>query len=277
MKQRLNIPEGHEGTVWHYRPSARRHASHRHEELEVNLVVAGEAAYLVDGRRHLLQRGSMLWLFPAQDHLLLREGREFEMWIGVFRPRLAQRCAQNAGQPELAQQSPAGTFNRQVDRRACDRLVALCRDVVAARGRDDAALCNVILNHLLLAAWTAFQDAAAPPPLPRVHPAIAEAARRLQDQPQRGQTLEQLAAAVGLSPSRLSHLFSEQTGLSITAYRNRQRIERFLELTDADPRRDMLSTALAAGFGSYAQFHRVFKQVMGTGPRAWSRIEVGKP
>lgn len=67
-----------------------------------------------------------------------------------------------------------------------------------------------------------------------------------------------------LSPSRLSRLFHEQTGETIAAFRNRQRIARFHA---GDPRTTLLECALAAGFGSYAQFHRVYRAMVGGTPR----------
>ena len=59
-------------------------------------------------------------------------------------------------------------------------------------------------------------------------------------------------------------------GVSLVEYRNRLRIERFHVLagTGAD---SLQAVARAAGFGSYAQFHRVFRAVHGTAPKAYLR------
>ncbi|MGH7992300.1 MAG: helix-turn-helix domain-containing protein, partial [Limisphaerales bacterium] len=57
-----------------------------------------------------------------------------------------------------------------------------------------------------------------------------------------------------------------QTGVALADFRNRQRIERFLQLYGTGQRLTMLNAALAAGFGSYPQFHRVFKRVLGCSP-----------
>jgi AraC-like DNA-binding protein len=50
-------------------------------------------------------------------------------------------------------------------------------------------------------------------------------------------------------------------------YRNRLRIEKFLELAVRSG--NLLQAALDAGFGSYAQFSRVFRQQMGVSPRGY--------
>ena len=277
MKQQLNIPPGQEGAAWHYRAAAKRHPTHRHDELEVNLVIAGEADYLVDGRRYVLDRGSMLWLFPDQDHHLLREGRGFEMWIGVFQPRLVRRWAREPAQRPWRSRNPKGESLRRLQRSAAGRLERRFADAAEAQRCHAATLANAALAHLMLAAWRAFAEALAPTAPATVHAAVRRAVDLLRSGGLRDDSLPALAAAVGLSPSRLSHLFREQTGITLTTYRNRQRIERFVQLTGSRPHRDMLSNALDAGFGSYAQFHRIFTQVMGRGPRAWAREAQREP
>ncbi|OQX70164.1 MAG: hypothetical protein B6A08_01425 [Sorangiineae bacterium NIC37A_2] len=77
-----------------------------------------------------------------------------------------------------------------------------------------------------------------------------------------------LAKRLGLSPSRLTALFREQMGVSIVEYRNRLRIERFFTLV-APGGGNLLQAALDAGFGSYAQFHRVFRDLLGTTPKEY--------
>jgi AraC-like DNA-binding protein len=78
----------------------------------------------------------------------------------------------------------------------------------------------------------------------------------------------QLAASLDISPSHLARLFKSELGMSLVEYRNRLRLERFRGLVDAGED-NLLSAARAAGFGSYAQFHRVFRSIYGAAPRAY--------
>jgi AraC-like DNA-binding protein len=48
--------------------------------------------------------------------------------------------------------------------------------------------------------------------------------------------------------------------------RNQQRLERFLSIANGDQRGSTIAAAHAAGFGSYAQFYRVFRDATGTSP-----------
>jgi len=77
-----------------------------------------------------------------------------------------------------------------------------------------------------------------------------------------------LARRLGVSAGKLARDFKTEMGLSLVEYRNRLRLERFLALVDRGGG-NLLQAALDAGFGSYAQFHRVFRSLLGTTPREY--------
>jgi AraC-like DNA-binding protein len=81
-------------------------------------------------------------------------------------------------------------------------------------------------------------------------------------------TGEQLAQELGVSPGHLARSFKREMGISLVDYRNRRRIDRFFEaISRAGGTVNLLDAALEAGFGSYAQFHRVYRKFLGTAPR----------
>ena len=80
-----------------------------------------------------------------------------------------------------------------------------------------------------------------------------------------------IAARLGVSLGRLAHVFKAEIGVSMVEYRNRVRLNRFTMLLDKG-RRNLLEAALASGFGSYAQFHRVFRALRHVTPREYLRL-----
>lgn len=66
----------------------------------------------------------------------------------------------------------------------------------------------------------------------------------------------------------LAKHFRRQVGVSLVDYRNRIRVERFLGLVEQGGG-NLLAAALEAGFGSYAQFHRVFRHLLGAMPKEY--------
>jgi len=81
---------------------------------------------------------------------------------------------------------------------------------------------------------------------------------------------KQIAAKLDISLSRLARVFKAEMGMSLVEYRNRLRLDRFMVLLDSG-RTNLLEAALAAGFGSYAQFHRVFRALRNATPRDYLR------
>lgn len=264
----LHLSDAYEGYLWRHWFTPQRRRPHRHAEVELNLVTSGRAAYLLGDRRYDLTRDTLVWLFPAQDHILLDESADHAMWIGVFKPALPERICTERSAATLREADPPGQFCRRLSPEASARLQTLFIEIADAQ--TDTARYNAGLGYALLFAWAAYQAADLPAAGPDVHPAVERAARMLRDEAD-PLPIEQLAARVGLSASRLSRLFHQQTGIALVDFRNRQRIQRFLRLYGRGRDVSALDAALDAGFGSYPQFHRIFKQQMGCGPADYRR------
>ncbi len=265
MKETLNFEAGAEGFSFLIKQRFRGIPSHHHEELEVNLVLRGKASYLFGQRRVPLAANSMIWLFPEQEHVLMDRSHDFSMWVLVFRPALVRRHAQTGARRVLRVANPGEIFCRQVDARRVELLNPVYQDAANGEGVDAK---NAALGYALVASWEAYQFSSEPPPRVDVHPAVARAAWLISEADD-ALTLDDLARKAGLSPARLSRLFKQQTGTSLTAFRQRKCLERFLRLYGRGARYTLLQAALEAGFGSYAQFHRVFHAMMRMSPAAY--------
>jgi AraC-like DNA-binding protein len=264
--EELEIRAGLDGRAVRHAAGDGRPHIHRHAEVEVNLVVRGTASYLLGERRYELTSGTLTWLFPGQDHVLVDESADHELWWAVFRPSLVARTATTPQARPLLQENPFGQFSRRLDPGRVARLGALFREVRGAEALDDA-LVNAGLAYLMVFAWRAFLDSDDVVEGVDVHPAVETVARLLRADPSAGD-LAGLARTAGLSPSHLSRLFKAQTGVSISRFRNQQRLHRFLHLYGRGQRTTALAAALGAGFGSYAQFYRVFREEVGRSPSA---------
>src|SRR5215216_6455585 len=93
MSENLGLRSGVEGRVARHAAADGPSHAHRHAELELNLVVRGSASYLLGERRYELTPGTLTWLFPGQDHVLVDESADHELWWAVFRPSLVARTA----------------------------------------------------------------------------------------------------------------------------------------------------------------------------------------
>jgi AraC-like DNA-binding protein len=262
----LGVRAGLDGRVVRHRVGDVRPRAHRHAELEVNLVVRGTASYLLGDRRYALTSGTLTWLFPGQDHVLVDESSDHELWWAVFRPALVAQIATTRQARPMLEEDPVGQFSRRLDSSRVRRLGALFREVQEAETVDDV-LVNTGLAYLLSFAWRAFLDSDDVVEGVDLHPAVEIVARMLRADPDAGD-LVTLARAARLSSSHLSRIFKEQTGVSISQFRNQQRLQRFLRLYGRGRHTTALAAAHEAGFGSYAQFYRVFREQTGRNPSA---------
>lgn len=145
--------------------------------------------------------------------------------------------------------SDAGLTNAKVDPKKQARTAILCWLVGALL---DTARHSQNLTHV--------------PNVSTKHPTVVRIVRMLATDPTLGGN--DMAAKLGISLSRLARLFKSEMGLSLVDYRNRLRMERFLALAEFGGA-NLLEAALAAGFGSYAQFHRVFCNTYRKSPREY--------
>jgi AraC-like DNA-binding protein len=273
VHEMLQLPAECDGHIWLHRNTGTRFSTHHHDELEVNLMLGGHAVYLVDGQRVQLRRRSVLWLFPAQDHVLIEQSSDLQMWIAVWKPRLVQQWCQAPDYDILRAARPSPEEYAQCCRVLSENLVARLSDLLAGilAHHADTAHFNAGLAYALLSAWALHREGETVVGR-AVHPAVEQAARLLRDIAE-PPTVPELARQVGLSPSRLIRLFKAQTGASLTDFRQRECLKRFFRAYDENV--TMSEAASRAGFGSYAQFHRVFRHHVGQSPRDWKREQEG--
>ena len=180
--QKLNLAEQLDGSLWLMQPIAgrfRMQQQHTHRELEFNLVLSGRGAYVIDERRYELSRGTLLWLFPRQQHVLVDISDDFAMWIGVFKPKLLRRACRTAQTQPLRRLLPRGLFCKQLVIDPLERLDGFCDDLATWESTPDRY--NAGLAHLLMQAWWAFEEADEITQTMDIHAAVERAARMLRD------------------------------------------------------------------------------------------------
>lgn len=131
-----------------------------------------------------------------------------------------------------------------------------------SRRRALATVVDELIAHLAPA--TADDDAAVR------HPAVEDALRLLPDLVAAGPVSgTELAAAVGLSVSRLTHLFTEQVGIPLRRYVLWSRLRAAIIRVQAGD--DLTGAAHGAGFADSAHLTRTTREMFGLPPSVLSR------
>ncbi|MGY6773715.1 arabinose operon transcriptional regulator AraC [Gallibacterium sp. ZY190522] len=102
----------------------------------------------------------------------------------------------------------------------------------------------------------------------KIDPRILQAINYMMDDIRKDYSINEIAAHVYLSPSRLIHLFSQEVGMSILKWRDDQRINYAKQLlfTTNDP---ISSISRNVGFTDPLYFSRVFKKKVGVSPKVF--------
>jgi len=270
--------------------------SHHHRELELNLVVNGTITYVVAGRRFTFQPRTLLWLFPTQEHQLVDRSDDAQYYVVVFKPSLIVRSCRTAAYEKLkhGKKDRNGVLHTLLEpesfdliRKTMDSLMrdSLDPDVLNREAgfgvgsnfsfeHGDPDGLNAGLHHLLLLSWRSQLTGKVLGDVPALHPAVCRALKLLSEGEWK-EDFRQLAKACGVSAAFLSRIFRRQVGVPLSRYRNSLRLSLFWEEYRQPEQKNLAEAVYAAGFGSYAQFYKVFTQAYGRGPRACVREKVG--
>jgi AraC-like DNA-binding protein len=263
--------------------------SHHHIELELNLVVRGTITYVANGRRFTFQPRTLLWLFPDQEHQLVDRSDDAQNYVAVFKPSLIARSCRTEAYEGLKHKKndQVGVLNTLLEpdtfdliRKTMDSLMqgALDPDLLNREAgfgvrpgfsfqHSDSDGLNAGLHHLLLLCWRSQRTGRVLGDAVALHPSVRRALKLLSGG-NWDQDLGQLAKACGASEAYLSRMFRHQIGVPLSRYRNSLRLSRFWEQYRQPDKKTVAEAVYAAGFGSYAQFYKVFTQAYGQGPRA---------
>ena len=301
-KMQADLKLGHEyDGLLYLAESARnfpRIHSHRHAELELNLVVQGTITYVMNGCRFTFSPRTLLWLFPDQEHQLVDYSDNARFYVVAFKQSLiASSChlpiygglknTPDARESVLSTVLDPNSFDlasKIVDSLMQDALDSdvLNREVGFGPQSDfrfehhDVDLLNAGLHYLLLLCWGKQITGKSTGNSVALHPAVRRAVKLLSEN-ESELDLTELAKACGASKSYLSRTFHQQIGVPLNRYRNSLRLARFFDQCARAEQTTLAEAVYAAGFGSYAQFYKVFTQAYGRGPRECMRQKGEKP
>src|SRR5436190_1964182 len=83
----LELPGPREvhGGLWYSTRASTRFGRHHHHELELNVLVTGEACYWFPHRELRVVAPAALWIPPFVEHELLHASPDLSMWVHSFR------------------------------------------------------------------------------------------------------------------------------------------------------------------------------------------------
>ncbi|MBN1607141.1 MAG: helix-turn-helix domain-containing protein [Polyangiaceae bacterium] len=235
--------------IWHHVPATRR-PRHFHAEPELNLVTAGSGAFGMGEKVLPVVAGDLLWWPPGQDHVLADASPDFDLFVIGVTADFSLRVL--TGTPDVG---CVGPIQIRLASPALAEMEAVC---AAPHSAADVPAIERKVGDLWRKAH-ALRRA-----VHSIHVVTRRTMVSLYERPELARS--DVARLVRAYPTEISRYFHGDMGMTLSAFRSRLRLLRFIQAVD-DGAESLLTAALGAGFGSYSQCHRIFQRTLGCSPR----------
>jgi AraC-like DNA-binding protein len=247
-----------------------RFAPHVHDGYVIGMIMAGAQRYRYRGAEHLAGSGTLVLINPDELHTG-HKGTEDGWLYRAFYPDTDQLLSLLAELELPTHNLPAFGATLYRDPDLVNGFCQLHRllESPATALQQQTAWRELMLS--LLQRHAAVAQAGKPG---KEHRAVAQAKELLHAQLAAPPSLEELAAAVNLSPFHFARVFRHATGMPPHTWLMQQRIARARGLLQGGclP----VEVAMLLGFADQSHLSRQFKQVYGVGPGAYRSARVSR-
>lgn len=260
--------------------------THRHDDLELNLLVAGECAYAIDGRSVRVPVGRLLILWGAVSHRVQvkdaggEAGATRMIWATIpLRDVLAWPLDRRFLSRLLERGWAIDPVERETDPLMLRRWIDDLHEERPYHGPEAERIVRLEMQarlHRMVASRPrgASGVSRSAEPASAAGRVVARAERLIAERFREPLTVDDLAEVIDMHPNYAMQLFKKRTGQTFIQAITRRRVtyaQRRLALS-SDP---VLQIGLDAGFGSTSRFYEAFKHAVGSSPAAYRRSVCG--
>lgn len=256
---------------------------HQHPRHEIYYLIAGERDYFIRDRVYRIHPGDLV-VIPAQElHKTHTAGRSgFERMLVEFSDTIlddVRSAVEREGVMEIFHRNRPVIAVPEVSRPAVLHLFARLVEETQERRPGFRSMVPALMLELLVLIHRL--DTAPPTiePSSPVHRHVSEVSQFLQERGSERWTLESVAARFGLSPTYLSRIFPQVTGVRFHDYLLGVRVAKAKQLL-LETNLLVAQVAERTGFESQTSFGRVFLRLVGVSPRrfrGWKPDSKGNP
>jgi AraC-like DNA-binding protein/mannose-6-phosphate isomerase-like protein (cupin superfamily) len=252
----------------HHAPDFRMTAQ-CHDFLEVFYVLKGTGVFRIDGQRYPARHGDILIVPVGRVHVIEDDPAEPLALYGIcIAPEVWRH------EPTLLDHLPSGRLPASkllAARVRADLRQLLFEQTLARPGRCTLSLglALQLVARLARSFLDADSSSSASGPSNSDHrQAVARYVADLSHRFFEDTDLDHVAAELGMSRRRFTHLFRQAAGASWSAHLTRLRIDYACQLL-RESSRSILAIAFETGYEDLSSFYRSFKREKGLPPRAW--------
>ncbi len=259
---------------------------HGHDFVELVFVNAGTGVHVHGGRRYPIFAGDCFVVMPGERHGYDDE-HDLRITNVLFFPRLLEHHASDLAavpgfvhffstEPIFRNET---AFRHKLHLSASQQktMAMLCgalRRELDGRGEGYKSMCSGLLTQLIVFVSRCFAGSlkaqATTGEMDSKRTMVEAAMAYLERNYGNDVRVEDVARSAFISASRLSHVFRQTTGMSLTDYLSRVRIDRAQQLL-AESDQSIAEISYSLGIESPAYFTRLFRKMTGQSPSEFRR------
>lgn len=233
--------------------------SHLHNEIELKCILHGEHYAHCNGKTYLMKPGSIFIACPNQIHSF-SASEACEGFVLIINPALAGEIGQY-----LSEHVPVNPLWEGAPDNPILQMLDMCYQEYRANGEQDVlySMIGCLLQMLCRALDFHSQPAWGDGSIRRILQYCSEHYKE-------NINLQNLANNVFLSPSHISHIFSEKLKISFPDYINALRLAEAKRLLEQNAGA-ISEIATLAGFATIRSFNRAFRNRHGISPKDYRK------
>lgn len=219
---------------------------HSHDYFEIEIFIEGEGKTYLNSQEHIISKGSICILTPADIHSVFLNGENLT-WNISFDESIPSA-------EMLETLFSLKEHIRVIDEYTLNKIVSATK---LLSEETDIECIRLLLTYILKQSGLCHQSEETITPIKR---ALLYMQTYFRNDP----TLADTAAHVGLSASYFGAKFHEITGETYIGYLNNCKVNYAMRMLDSG--KNVTETCFEAGFGSLSGFRYIFKQKVGMSP-----------
>lgn len=247
---------------------------HIHKYYEVLYVEKGSISYLIDDEEYIINPGDLILIPPHTEHRLLKFTTDISSrYILLFSEKFLNKYSTH--NTKLLKVFERATEEKKYilsilekDKFTLEKLLKTTSNIMLSEGFGmDIEYISKFLKTIIIINGISIEKV---DELPHNNSAIVNKITKFITLNIANKILiEDIANHLALSVSRVSHIFKEETGISILKYINKRRLYLAKEFIRSGE--TFIEVASKCGFQDYTSFFRTFKKEYGITPGEYSK------
>ena len=246
---------------------------HHHDLYEILYIQTGKVIYSIENTKYTLCAGDVVFISPTLLHRLNDVITEpCERVILHFSERFINDLSTEQTDLLKIFKAMSKTKNYKltipnVYKNKINRLFEKMENIQFDMSYGSDITFKSSLSHLMLIFNNIYTNSSNENNLIIENDIVNDINQYITDNIDKKITILELANHVHLSPSRVQHIFKEETGTSIVKYINKKRLVKAKELLRGNEK--IINIYEKCGFQDYTSFFRAFKNEYGITPKAY--------